>query len=116
VNPDTEFLLAQWAAWSRVNSGRVRGYPTRSAFESPTATDDIHITDDQALIIDAAIKKLLKRDKTIGKATVDYFFLRQNLSRLAARMNTSRRTAQCWVTSGVAWIDGVLILEDFFAA
>lgn len=115
MNPDTEFLLSQWATWTRINPGKPKGYPKRSPFASSFSGSDLVITDDQAIKIDSAVKKLLNRDLEIGKATVDYFFCGKNLSLIARRLNTSRRTAEKWITAGVSWIDGALILDNFYS-
>lgn len=115
VGEDTEFLLAQWALWSRVNPGLTRGYPQRSPFAAPSVPDDLTISDAQAMKIDAAVSLLLQRDRVIGKAMTLYFFYRQNTSKVARRMRTSRRNADKWIAAGIAWVDGALVPEDFFA-
>lgn len=111
MTKETEFLLSQWALWSRFNTGKAKGYPTRSIFEEPRHHDDLVITDDEAMIIDQIVAKLSQKDQQIGYATSIFFFYRQNLTKTAERLDTSRRTAKMWITAGIAWIDGVLSFE-----
>ncbi len=109
MTKETEFLLAQWALWSRIDAGIAKGYPTHSPHEKPGTRDDLAITDEEGMLLDKAVTKLVNRDKKIGNATRLYYFYQQNLSRTAEKLETSRGTVRLWVTAGTAWIDGVLL-------
>ena len=112
MTKETEFLLSQWALWSRINSGKAKGYPIRSAFVEPSYCDDLAITDKVGMLIDEAMSLLMKRDRGIGNATALFYFYNQNMTRTAERLETSRNTARRWVEAGTAWIDGLLYDGD----
>ena len=57
MSREVEYLLCQWALWSRSNSGKPSGYPCRAAFANSFRDCDLRITDDEAMVVDSIMSK-----------------------------------------------------------
>jgi hypothetical protein len=98
-----EDLLEHWGRWVVLGSG-VSCCASRE--------NDLHtpmITDDDALMIDALVGRLLQRYKECGNVIMKYY-----ISRDKALMDVGKKlgfgeekTRQLW-KAGIAWIDGAL--------
>jgi len=90
------------------------GYPGSSPFVSTTGDTWLAITDDEALEVDLAVARLIKRDEEIGSVLKTFYFNDCNMSLTARVMKISRQRAIVLIKCGEHWIDAKL--EDTIAA
>lgn len=113
---DTQFLLEQWAKW--VLSGGVAsiGYPSIQPFRQllGSSVKGITITDDEALLIDATVARLKKRDPEMGKIVVTYYLSSaggMGVVKLAQHLKMPEKRVRILLEAGTAWVDGALDLN-----
>lgn len=98
-----EDLLEHWGRWVVLGSG-VSCCASRE--------NDLHlpmITDDDALLIDGLMGRLLKRYPECGQVLMRYYTSRDtSLMEVGKKMKFGEeKTRQLW-KAGIAWIDGAL--------
>lgn len=98
-----EDLLEHWGRWVVLGSGVSCCASPENVVLSPM------ITDDDALLIDGLIGRLLKRYNECGKVLMNYYTTRDtSLMEVGKKMKFGEeKTRQLW-KAGVAWIDGAL--------
>lgn len=110
----TDWLLDQWARWSRVNPGVSLWYQSGSMFSRLTGTTlkSPIINDDEAMVVDHAVARLNVRDSEMAQALVVYYFSGGNTSHVARALDMNRRKADTLVKASRAWVDGVLARDE----
>jgi len=108
ITNDTPRLLEEWALWSRINTGSKVGYPSSCPFVFKKGDSHLAITDDEAQEIDAAVARLVMRDKEMGKVLKLYYFSNSNASLVARKMEIGRKRVNVLVQCGTAWVDAKL--------
>lgn len=98
-----EDLLEHWGRWVVLGSGVSCCASGENAVLSPM------ITDDDALMIDGLMGRLLQRYKECGKVLMKYYTARDtSLMEVGKKLGFGEeKTRQLW-KAGVAWIDGAL--------
>lgn len=98
-----EDLLERWGRWVVLGSGVSCCASRENTLLSPM------ITDDDALMIDGLMGRLLKRYPECGKVLMAYYTSRDtSLMEVGKKMRFGEeKTRQLW-KAGVAWIDGAL--------
>lgn len=107
---DTPWLLEQWALWSRVNPGPSMELPSVTPYRrllGSTVKSPV-IDDDTAMLVDAAVSRLVGRDASAGRAVILYHFTGGNVSGVAKRMRVPRWKVDIYIKTGICWIDGAL--------
>jgi hypothetical protein len=98
-----EDLLEHWGRWVVLGSGVSCCASRENTTLSPM------ITDDDALMIDSLMGRLLRRYPECGQVLMRYYTSRDtSLMEVGKKMNFGEeKTRQLW-KAGVAWIDGAL--------
>lgn len=109
---DTEYLLEQWGSW-RMSGMGVPRYVSQlaSVIAQANPCDDglsYVITDELAMVVDAAIARLSKRNQQMGDFVWFYFGAKWTMVRIGEQHRLGERTAREIVKQGVAWIDSAL--------
>lgn len=101
-----EDLLEHWGRWVVLGSGVSCCASPENVILSPI------ITDDDALLIDGLMGRLLKRYNECGKVLMGYYTTRDtSLMEVGKKMGFGEeKTRQLW-KAGIAWIDGALELR-----
>ena len=102
---DTEFLLEQWGRWRKEGMGLPR---LASANSEPCELPSSCITDDVALAIDAAVGRLTRRDKQMGRFILFYYGDRRPALWIGREHGMGEAKARELIKAGVAWLDGYL--------
>jgi hypothetical protein len=115
---DTEYLLEQWGSW-RMSGMGVPRYVSQlaSVIAQANPCDDTVsyvITDEVAMLVDATIARLIKRNQQMGDFVWLYFGAKWTMVRIGEAHRMSERSAREVIRNGVSWIDGAL--GDFCAA
>ena len=109
---DTEYLLEQWGSWRMAGMGVPRYVSQLAAvmnqFNPEPSTQSYVITDDVALVVDAALARLIKREQQMGDFVWFYFGAKWPANRIARESGMSERKAWELIKAGVAWIDGAI--------
>lgn len=101
----TEYLLEQWVRWSLSQADRL-SFPHMAPYaRAPRLGCSADIGDDEAMMIDSIVARLLKRDREMGNVTLDYYFGGCNISAIARRYRISRARVDVLVRAGTAWVD-----------
>ena len=98
-----EDLLEHWGRWAVLGSGVSSCASRENDLHSPM------ITDDDALMIDRLVGRLLQRYKESGDVVMKYYTSRNKaLVDVGKKLGFGEeKTRQLW-KAGVAWIDGAL--------
>ena len=109
---DTEYLLEQWGSWRMSGMGVPRYVSPVAALinqccPEPTGLS-YAITDDSAMLVDATIAKLIKRNQQMGDFIWWYFGAKWTMVRIGEAHKMSERSAREVVRQGVAWVDSAL--------
>ena len=98
-----EYLLEHWGRWVVLGSGVSCCASRENDLHSPM------ITDDDALMIDRLVGRLIKRYKECGDVIMKYYTARDKaLADVGKKLGYGEeKTRQLW-KAGVAWIDGAL--------
>ena len=105
---DTEWLLEQWGSW-RMDGMGVPRYVSPSVGAAATSGGvEYTLTDDAALVIDAAVAKLTARNQQMGDFVWLYYGAKWTMVRVGEEARISERSAREIVKQGVAWIDSAL--------
>ncbi|WP_439858081.1 antiterminator Q family protein [Pseudomonas syringae] len=109
---DTEYLLENWGSWRMSGMGVPRYVSPLAALMNqcaPEATAMSYvITDDTAMLVDAAIARLIARNQQMGDFIWWYFGSKWTMVRIAETHKISERSAREIIRQGVAWLDGAL--------
>ena len=101
----TDYLLEQWAHWMR-SSGDKLTYPHKQSWaivqRSGCSPD---ITDDEAMMIDGILARLIHRDPQMGRVTWEYYASGCNVSALVRHYRIPRARVDVLVRAGTAWVD-----------
>ena len=120
LSNNTNWLLSQWASWSRRGNGEPRGYGEGVMFQEVlrlTRAKPLLIADEDALLIDRIVVKLTLRDSEMATALIVYHFSDGNASHVArvlsaqANEKINRKRVDVLVKSGTAWVDACLCME-----
>lgn len=103
VERTAEELLEHWGRWVVLGSG-----VSCCASRENTVLDPV-ITDDEALMIDRLVGRLLKRYPECGQVIMKYYTSRDtSLLVVGKRLGFGEeKTRQLW-KAGIAWVDGAL--------
>ncbi|CAB5583139.1 Phage antitermination protein Q [Pseudomonas putida] len=103
VEKSAEYLLEHWGRWVVLGSG-----VSCCASRENTILDPM-IADDDALMIDRLVGRLLKRYPECGKVIMKYYTSRHSTFKDVSRQLKfgEEKARQLW-KAGVAWIDGAL--------
>ena len=103
VERTAEDLLEHWGRWVVLGSG-----VSCCASRENTILDPM-ITDDDALMIDRLVGRLLKRYPECGQVIMRYYTSRDtSLQEVGKKLGFGmEKTRQLW-KAGVAWVDGAL--------
>lgn len=110
---DTEYLLEQWGWW-RMDGMGVPRYVSplqaliRDNVPAEGGVKEYVVTDDLALVVDAAVARLLKRSQQMGDFVWYYFGAKWPALRIARETQMSEAKAREIIKAGVAWIDCAL--------
>ncbi|WP_062359559.1 antiterminator Q family protein [Vreelandella aquamarina] len=121
INKQTINLLSNWGKWIRQGKGVPRCTTQMECIlrdvEPCAEKDPMRITDDDALMIDSIIARLLKRDPEMGGVLSEYYSSHDQSMRAISRMFDMPRTrVERLLASGEAWVDGVLEARHMIAA
>lgn len=117
MNDDIELILMRWGAWARQDGIKSLGYPRQiptARLIPPELTDIIALPDDEALIVDAAVGKLGRRNKMRAVILFDYYVVGLTDGEIAKRnremggrvtVRNSRKEATAYVQ---AYLDAVV--------
>lgn len=110
ITDTTAFLLREWGVWTRTNLGKSIGYPRAVPYApvSPSRSRSSALNDDEAMIVDGVVARLVKRDPEMGKAVVLYYEPSGNASRVASALKVKWHRANVLVQCGTAWVDATL--------
>lgn len=117
---NTDWLLSQWALWSRTGSSKPKGYGEGVMFNDVarlTKSKAVLITDDEGLLIDKIVAQLKIRDREMAMAIIIYYFSGGNASHVARVLSArseevvNRKRVDVLVKSGTAWVDACLFME-----
>lgn len=109
---DTEYLLEQWGSW-RMSGMGVPRYVSQLASviaQANPCADGVSyvITDDVAMLVDATVARLIKRNQQMGDFIWWYFGAKWTMVRIGEAHRMSERSAREVIRNGVSWIDGAL--------
>ena len=109
---DTEYLLEQWGSWRMAGMGVPRYVSPVAAMMNQLSPEpgaqSYVITDDMALVVDAALARLIKREQQMGDFVWLYFGAKWPANRISRESGMSERKAWELIKAGVAWIDGAI--------
>lgn len=103
VERTAEELLEHWGRWVVLGSG-----VSCCASRENTVLDPV-ITDDEALMVDRLVGRLLKRYPECGQVIMKYYTSRDtSLLVVGKKLGFGEeKTRQLW-KAGIAWVDGAL--------
>ncbi|MEE1866920.1 antiterminator Q family protein [Pseudomonas auratipiscis] len=103
VEKTAEYLLEHWGRWVVLGSG------VSCCASRENVLLDPMITDDDALMVDRLVGRLLKRYPECGKVIMKYYTSRDtSLMQVGKKLGFGEeKTRQLW-KAGTAWIDGAL--------
>lgn len=109
---DTEHLLENWGSW-RMSGMGVPRYVSQLAsaiFHANTSSSGLSysISDEVAMLVDATIARLIKRNQQMGDFVWLYFGAKWTMVRIGEAHRMSERSAREVIRNGVSWIDGAL--------
>ncbi|RJX81278.1 antiterminator Q family protein [Pseudomonas sp. LS-2] len=109
---DTEYLLEQWGSW-RMSGMGVPRYVSQlaSVVAQANPCDDgvsYVITDDVAMVVDATVARLIKRNQQMGDFVWLYFGAKWTAVRIGEQNRMAERKAREIIKQGVAWVDSAL--------
>ena len=104
---DTEWLLEQWGSW-RMDGMGVPRYVSPSHGAASVTGSDYTLTDDAALVVDAAVARLIRRNQQMGDFVWLYFGAKWTAIRIGEQNKMAERKAREIIKAGVAWIDSAL--------
>lgn len=105
---DTEWLLEQWGSW-RMDGMGVPRYVSPSITAAATGGGvEYTLTDDAALVIDAAVARLTTRNQQMGDFVWLYYGAKWTAVRIGEQNRMAERKAREIIKQGVAWIDSAL--------
>jgi hypothetical protein len=106
---NTHELLEQWGRWIR--AGRPEVLDCNSMFKLGSTVPNPIITDEEALIVDAIVARLLRRRPEMGRAVMLYYGRGWGLDKKVGehlRPKRSESAARYIRHAAVNWIDGVI--------
>ncbi len=114
-------LLTHWGRWSRLERGLPRCKPAMECVMRGNVAEDsdapMRITDDDALMIDGIVSRLIGKDYEMGKVLSLYYQSHdQSMRAVARQMDIHRSRVERVLSSAEAWIDGVLDARLLMAA
>lgn len=106
---DVRDSLEQWGRW--LSSGVSNCYvsPSLQLMRENVGgvVREARISDEDALKVDAAVCRLMKRKAHLGRAVFVYFKSpSMTYTKLGKSMGCNRSTAQKYLESGVEWLEG----------
>ena len=108
---DTEYMLDLWGWWRMQGMG-VPSYasPMLTVMRNvmPNTTRAFSITDELAVVVDAAVARLCKREQQMGDMLWLYYGAKWSAVRVGRHWKMSEGKARELIKAGVAWIDCVL--------
>lgn len=109
----TQEKLSEWGRWVWTGPTIAPRYmsPATAMYLRNVEQNGKHtpnITDDEALLIDAAVARLRLRDTQMGSAVYFYHAHNCGLRELARELHCDKRKATELLRAGEAWIDAVL--------
>lgn len=105
---DTEWLLEQWGSWRMDGMGVPRYVSPSYGSAAVGGGMEYTLTDDEALIIDGAVAKLIRRNQQMGDFVWLYFGAKWTMVRIGESAKISERSAREIIKGGVGFIDGYL--------
>ncbi|MBI6740412.1 antiterminator Q family protein [Pseudomonas syringae] len=109
---DTEYLLENWGSWRMSGMGVPRYVSPLAALMNQCCPEPASITyvitDDTAMLVDAAIARLIVRDQQMGDFIWMYFGAKQAALRIGRDNGMGEAKAREIIKAGVAWIDCAL--------
>ncbi|WP_122421978.1 antiterminator Q family protein [Pseudomonas viridiflava] len=109
---DTEYLLENWGSWRMSGMGVPRYVSPLAALMNQCCLEaspmTYVITDETAMLVDAAIARLITRNRQMGDFIWWYFGSKWTMVRIAEAHKMSERSAREIIRQGVSWIDGAL--------
>lgn len=110
----TEEKLRHWGIWVRCS-----GYSS-TWFHLPElgvrkSSDQVQITDDQALFVDRGVAALKKRDPKLGKICLRFHVGGYRIVELAEMFDCHRDLASAYLRSAEAWLDGYFCSNELGA-
>lgn len=111
---DTDFLLQEWGAWLRVQTGMPRYVSPSFALLRDNVEQCSGVTpaisDDLAMLVDRLVARMGKRDPEMAQALWNYHRHAMNFRLLGRLMGVSHTKASQLVQAGRNWVDGALSL------
>ncbi|VVP61754.1 hypothetical protein PS870_06435 [Pseudomonas fluorescens] len=105
---DTEWLLEQWGSWRSDGMGAPRYVSPSYGSAAVGGGMEYTLTDDEALVIDGAVAKLIRRNQQMGDFVWLYFGAKWTMVRIGESARISERSAREIIKGGVGFIDGYL--------
>ena len=105
---DTEWLLEQWGSWRMDGMGVPRYVSPSHGAAATTSGITYTLTDDAALVVDAAVARLIRRNQQMGDFVWLYFGAKWTAIRIGEQNRMAERKAREIIKAGVAWIDSAL--------
>ncbi|MBD8685023.1 antiterminator Q family protein [Pseudomonas sp. CFBP 13719] len=102
---DTEWLLEQWGSWRMDGMGVPRYVSPSHGAAAATSGITYTLTDDAALVVDAAVARLIKPYQQMGDFVWLYFGAKWTAIRIGEQNRMAERKAREIIKAGVAWID-----------
>ena len=104
---DIEDLLMAWHVWSTIDVGG----PRRTGL--PDAVNFFELTDDEAMVIDAAFCQLRQRWPDDAHALMTFLRCGGNMYETARRLHCAVNTVRIYVGRAESWMDAKV--SDFFS-
>lgn len=96
-------LLNEWGMWSNAGLGLTLNAPSDPVY--------IHIDDDTALIVDAAIALLGTTNPKTKAVVMLHYRSNQSTRSIACKLGIGKTKAGMLLSSGEAWLEGNLIAQ-----
>jgi hypothetical protein len=106
----TEYLLRQWGLWQIYTIGRSNS-PMAAVLQLVGGCSkglDIHITDDQGLMVDRAVAALKARDRDMYLLLELKFIKRYSNRDIEKTLAEDRRVVERRLAGVIGWIDGYI--------
>lgn len=110
----TEFLLMQWGLWQIYTIGRTTS-PMAAVMQVVGSTSkglDIHITDEQGLMVDRAVAALRARDRDMYQVLELKFIKRYSIKNIELVLQQDRRAVERRLAGAISWIDCFIFREN----
>lgn len=110
MTDDVTWFLEQWARWASQGRGLALGYPSMTPFRRllGSTVKSCSLPDAVALEVDAAVSRLVRRDRRLGDALLLSYLAGRSAADIGRKMQCSRSTADRMVKIAEGYVSGYL--------